>query len=103
MASGTIRSRRTESIRLARKRSQIDRLIYGQTLSARIGAFLVQQGADMTQRISEAFSMLDWSLALFMGNIPPPRDPDEDDDDEDEDSDTEPDEPAVIREPEEDD
>ena len=38
-----------------------------------------------------------------MGNIPPPRDPDEDDDDEDEDSDTEPDEPAVIREPEGDD
>ena len=43
------------------------------------------------------------SLALIMGNIPPPRDPDEDDDDEDEDSDTEPDEPAVIREPEGDD
>jgi hypothetical protein len=41
-----------------------------------------------------------------MGNIPPPRDPNEDDDDEDEDSDTEPDderEPAVIREPDEDD
>jgi hypothetical protein len=40
-----------------------------------------------------------------MGHIPPPRDPDEDDDDEDEDegSDTEPDEPAVIREPEEND
>ena len=41
-----------------------------------------------------------------MGNIPPPRDPNEDDDDEDEDSDTEPDderEPAVIREPDQDD
>jgi hypothetical protein len=38
-----------------------------------------------------------------MGNIPPPRDHDEDDDDEDEDSDTKPDEPAVIREPDEDD
>jgi hypothetical protein len=57
----------------------------------------------MTQRIPEAFSMLDGSLALIMGNIPPPRDPDEDDDDEDEHSDTEPDEPAVIREPEGDD
>jgi len=57
----------------------------------------------MTQRIPETFSMLDWSLALIMANIPPPRDPDEDDDDEDEDSDTEPDEPAVIREPEGDD
>ena len=57
----------------------------------------------MTQHIPETFSMFDWSLALIMGNIPPPRDPDEDDDDEDEDGDTEPDEPAVIREPEEDD
>ena len=57
----------------------------------------------MTQRISETFSKFDWSLALIMANIPPPRDPDEDDDDEDEDSDTEPDEPAVIREPDEDD
>ena len=61
------------------------------------------QKADMTQRIPETLSMLDWSLTLTMGNIPPPRDPNEDDDDEDEDSDTEPDEPAVIREPDEDD
>jgi hypothetical protein len=37
------------------------------------------------------------------GSMPPPRDPDENDDDEDEDSDAEPDEPAVIREPDEDD
>ena len=60
----------------------------------------------MTQRIPYIFSMLDWSLALIMGNILPPRDPNEDDDDEDEDSDTGPDEerePAVIREPDEDD
>jgi hypothetical protein len=55
----------------------------------------------MTQHIPETFPMFDWCLALIMGNIPPPRDPDEDDDDED--SDTEPDEPAVIREPDEDD
>jgi hypothetical protein len=54
----------------------------------------------MIQCIPETFSVLDWSLALITGN-PPPRDPDEDDDDEDEDSDTEPDEPAVIREPDE--
>jgi len=45
----------------------------------------------MIQRIPETFSMLDWSLALTMGNIPRPRDPNEHDDDEDEDSDTEPD------------
>jgi hypothetical protein len=60
----------------------------------------------MTQCIPETFSMLDWSLSLIMGNTPPPRDPNnDDDDDEDEDSDTEPDderEPAVIREPDED-
>jgi hypothetical protein len=58
----------------------------------------------MTQRIPETFSMLDWSLARIMGHIPPPRDPN--DDDEDEDSDNAPDderEPAVIREPDEDD
>jgi hypothetical protein len=58
----------------------------------------------MTQRIPESSSMLDCGLATIMGNIPPPRDPNEDDDDEDEDSDTElDDEPAVIREPDEDD
>jgi hypothetical protein len=59
----------------------------------------------MTQCIPETFFMLDWSLALIMGNIPPPRDPNDDDDDEDEDSDESDDgrEPAVIREPDEDD
>ena len=59
----------------------------------------------MTQRIPDTFSMLDRSRALIMGNIPAPRDPNEDDDDEDEDG-NEPDdegEPAVIREPDEDD
>jgi hypothetical protein len=60
----------------------------------------IQQGADMTQRIPENFSTVDWSTN--MGNTIPPRDPN---DDEDEDSDTEPDderEPAVVREPDED-
>src|SRR6516164_9871906 len=33
MASGTIRSRHTESLRLVARRSRIDRLIYGQALS----------------------------------------------------------------------
>jgi hypothetical protein len=58
----------------------------------------IQQGADMTQRIPENFSAVDWSLVTKI----PPRDPN---DDEDEDSDTEPDderEPAVVREPDED-
>jgi len=52
----------------------------------------------MTQRIPENFSAVDWSLVTKI----PPRDPN---DDEDEDSDTEPDderEPAVVREPDED-
>ena len=56
----------------------------------------------MTQRIHESFSMGDWSLVT---NSLPPRDPHDGDDDEDEDNDTEPDderEPAIIREPDED-
>jgi hypothetical protein len=66
----------------------------------------------MTQRIPENFSTVDRSLVTNMCNTIPPRDPkdDEDDDeddydDEDEDSDTEPDderEPAVVKEPDED-
>jgi hypothetical protein len=56
----------------------------------------------MTQRIPENFSAAEWRLVTIMGNTMPPRDPN---DDEDEDSDTEPDderEPAVVREPDED-
>jgi len=59
----------------------------------------------MTQRIPKNFSAVDWSLVTTVGNTMPPRDPnDDDDDDEDEDNDTEPDDrdPAVIREPDED-
>jgi hypothetical protein len=56
----------------------------------------------MTQRISENFSMVDWSLVTIVGNTLPPRDPNEDDDDEDEESDTDEREPAVVREPDED-
>jgi len=65
---------------------------------------IIQQGANMNQRVPESFSMLEWGLAPIMGAILPPRDPNEDDNDEDEDGDTEPDderEPAVIREPDE--
>ena len=60
----------------------------------------IQQAADMTQRIPENFSTVDWSLVSNMGNSMPPRDPN-DDEDEDEDEDDEP-EPAVVREPDED-
>ena len=56
----------------------------------------------MTQRIPEKFSMVDWRLVTIVGNILPPRDPNEDDDDEDEESDTDEREPAVVREPDED-
>ena len=61
----------------------------------------------MTQRIPGNFSTVDWSLVTNMGNTMPPRDPNDDDDDDDgkEDSDTESDderEPAVVREPDED-
>jgi hypothetical protein len=52
----------------------------------------------MTQRIP--FSMPDWSLVT---SSLPPRDPDDDDDDEeDEDEPDDEREPAVIREPDED-
>ena len=59
----------------------------------------------MTQRIPENFSAAEWRFVAIMGNTMPPRDPNDDDDDEDEDNDTEPDDerqPAVVREPDED-
>jgi hypothetical protein len=50
--------------------------------------------------------LVDWSLVTTLGDTIPPRDPnDDDDDDEDEDDDDEREdnrEPAVIREPDED-
>jgi hypothetical protein len=54
----------------------------------------------MTQRLTEN-CLVDWS---FMGNTMPPRDPNDDDDDdlEDEEEDERQDEPAVIREPDDD-
>jgi hypothetical protein len=58
----------------------------------------------MTQRIHEDFSATEWTLVTIVGNTMPPRDPNDDDDDDDDD-DTKPDderEPAVIREPDED-
>jgi hypothetical protein len=62
----------------------------------------------MTPRIPQNFStwLLDWSLVTVLGDTPPrdPNDDDDDDDDaEDEDAEREDDrEPAVIREPDED-
>lgn len=60
----------------------------------------------MTQHTSEAFSVtaVGWTLLVVIGTAMPPRNPDEDDEedeyeDEGEDGD---DEPAVVREPDED-
>jgi hypothetical protein len=52
----------------------------------------------MTQRLT-GDRLVDWSLVTIMGNTMPPRDPNDDDDDEDEDEADQHDEPAVIREP----
>jgi hypothetical protein len=59
---------------------------------------------DMIPRIPENFpTLVDWSLVTVLGETPPPRDPNDDDDDEGEDAEREDDrEPAVIREPDED-
>jgi hypothetical protein len=58
----------------------------------------------MTPRIPESASRAGWSLVTIMGNTPP-RDPNDDDEDEEDDDDAEQNddrEPAVIREPDED-
>ena len=48
-------------------------------------------------------SCIDWSPLNIVVNTMPPRDPnDDDDDDEDEDDEKQPDEPAVVREPDDD-
>jgi hypothetical protein len=41
-----------------------------------------QQEPDMTQRLTENWWLVDWSLVTIMGNTMPPRDPNDDDDDE---------------------
>ena len=58
----------------------------------------------MTPHIPEEFSsrLIDWSSFTVMGNTMPPRDPDEDEEDEEEEEDDRTDEPAVVREPDED-
>ncbi|WFU70839.1 hypothetical protein [Bradyrhizobium sp. CB2312] len=60
----------------------------------------------MKQHTTEALctSAIGWTSLVLMGTAMPPRDPDEDDEDEDEDDEEEDDsdEPAVVREPDED-
>jgi hypothetical protein len=60
----------------------------------------------MTPSIPEAFWLVDWSLVTIIGSTMPPRVPNDDDDDEDEEDEKDKDrhdEPAAIREPDEDD
>lgn len=58
----------------------------------------------MKQHTCEAFSTtaIGWTPLTLMGIAMPPRDPDEDEEDEDEDEEDDVDEPAVVREPDED-
>ena len=59
----------------------------------------------MIPHIPEKFStrLIDRSPFVIMGNTMPPRDPDEDEEDEDDEGDEDrADEPAVVREPDED-
>jgi hypothetical protein len=46
--------------------------------------------------------LIDWNLATIIGNTMPPRDPDEDDEDEEDEEEDPAEEPAVVREPDED-
>jgi hypothetical protein len=59
----------------------------------------------MSRQIAdETFIKIDWSIFTTTGNIMPPRDPDEDGEDEEDDDEEEEDdadEPAVVREPDE--
>lgn len=59
----------------------------------------------MKQHTSEAFSAtaIGWTSLMLMGIAMPPRDPeDEENEDEDDDEEDDADEPAVVREPDED-
>ena len=60
---------------------------------------LANERADMTPRFPE--SVFIW-LSLVGNAVPPPRDPNDEDADEDEEDEGEDREPAVIREPDED-
>jgi len=57
----------------------------------------------MTRNVVSTW-LVEWSLVAIIGNTMPPRDPnhDGDDDNEDEDDENQPDEPAVVREPDDD-
>ena len=57
----------------------------------------------MSQHIADEVSIrIDWSAFTTVGNMMPPRDPDEEDEDDENEEDDRADEPAVVREPDED-
>ena len=58
----------------------------------------------MKQRAFETFftAAIGWTPLVPMGAVMPPRDPDEDEEDDDEEDEDDADEPAVVREPDED-
>jgi hypothetical protein len=50
----------------------------------------------------EVSTRMHWSALATIGNMIPPRDPDEEDEDEEDEEEDRNDEPAVVREPDED-
>ncbi|SDJ04694.1 hypothetical protein SAMN05216338_103771 [Bradyrhizobium sp. Rc2d] len=58
----------------------------------------------MKLHTSETFltTAIGWTPLVLMGTAMPPRDPDEDEEEEDDEEDDDGDEPAVVREPDED-
>jgi hypothetical protein len=57
----------------------------------------------MTHHIPESFPRVEWDPVIIMADAMPPRDPNDDDDDDDDDEDDAAEqEPAVVREPDED-
>jgi len=58
----------------------------------------------MIQHIPESFPSADWSPVIITATMPPrdPNDDDDDDDDDDDEDDEAEQEPAVVREPDED-
>ncbi len=57
----------------------------------------------MTPHIPEELSTkIDWSPFVIMGNTMPPRDPEDEDEEDEDEKDDSADEPAVVREPDED-
>jgi len=57
---------------------------------------------EFHRRLEQKWASRIERILTVTGAAPPPRDPNNDDDDEDEEDENQPDEPAVVREPDED-